>query len=207
MQANIKSLTLSDGRVYTVRNNRDRFFYPNEWGKFFDQLKAKQKIAFDILLNTGARINEARHIQVGDIDFVNKRIILRVTKTKAKKGEKNPRPRTIPISTQFSRRLKAYVKDLSNEDYIQVLSTPAANIAMKKALQKAKIEDWYMFSVHNVRKTLETWFIALDVGDVKISRHMGHDISTAIQHYVSPDIFSWEEKRLMREVIGDLYQR
>jgi len=207
MDTNIKSLTLSDGRKYTVRNNRDRFFYPSEWMKFFDVLKSKQKITFDCLISTGARINEIRNVSVGDIDFVNKRLILRVTKVKAKAGEKNPRPRTIPLSTQFVRRLRGYVAGKSNDELIGILSTPAANIGMKKGLQKAGIVDWQMFSVHNVRKTMETWLLALDVGEGKLSKHMGHNIATMIQHYVSPDVFSWQEKSKMREILGDLYQR
>ena len=100
-----------DGRAYTVRDNRDRFFYPKEWIKFFEVIKESQHLTFDFLINTGARINEARNVKVEDVDLANKRIILRVTKVKSKKGEKNPRPRTIPISSQFCKRLKRYIND------------------------------------------------------------------------------------------------
>jgi len=196
-----------DGRAYTVRDNRDRFFYPKEWIKFFEVIKESQHLTFDFLINTGARINEARNVKVEDVDLANKRIILRVTKVKSKKGEKNPRPRTIPISSQFCKRLKRYIKGKKNEELIGLLSTPAANIAMKKALKKAKIDDWVMFSIHNIRKTIETWLIALDVNSMRISSHMGHDISTALQHYVSPDVFSYDEKGQMKDVIGDLYEK
>ena len=194
-----------NNRVYSVRSNRDRFYFPHEWRKFDDQLKDNQKKTFDCLISTGARINEIRNAEVGDVDFVNKRIILRVTKVKSKKGEKNPRPRTIPISSQFARRLKSYTKDMANNEKLGLLSTPASNIAMKKALQRAGIKDYYMFSIHNIRKTLENWLIALGVDAVRISKHFGHDISTAIQHYTSPDIFSAKEKNEMRDLIGDLY--
>ena len=209
LDPNLKSIMRKSGRSYTIRPNRDRFFYPKEWGRFYDALKKPQKFTFDFLINTGARINEARHVKVGDIDLDNKRIILRVTKVKAKKGEKNPRPRTIPISTQFSKKLKKYISDkkLSNDDYLGIRSTPAANIAMKKALQKAEIKDWYMFSVHNIRKTLEIWLMSLGVDALPLTAHLGHDIRTAASHYVSPDIFSWDEKTQMRTIIGDLYQK
>ncbi|MCK5293666.1 MAG: tyrosine-type recombinase/integrase [Arcobacteraceae bacterium] len=201
----IKSLTLSSGKSYSVRSHRDRFFFPKEWKKYFDCLKQSQKKTNDCLISTGARINEIRNVEVGDIDLGNKRIILRITKVKSKKGEKNPRPRTIPISSQFARRLKSYVKDKDNNEKIGLLSTPASNIAMKKSLQKAGIKDWQMFSIHNIRKTIENWLLALGVDGVTISRHFGHDIHTALQHYASPDIFSWKEKTEMREIIGDLY--
>ena len=205
----IKSFRRKNGKLYSVRSNRDRFFYPKEWGKFYDALKNSQKLTFDFLINTGARINEARHVKVGDIDLANKRMILRVTKVKSTKGEKNPRPRTIPFSSQFGRRLKKYIidKKLSNDDYLKILSTPAANIGMKKALQKAGIKDWYMFSIHNIRKTLEIWLMSLGVDALPLTAHIGHDIRTAARHYVSPDIFSWEEKAQMREIIGDLYRK
>ena len=189
-----------NGRNYTVRDNRDRFFYPDEWMKFFDKLKDSQKYTFQFLINTGARINEARHVVPSDIDLERKRIILRVTKTKSKKKERKPRPRIIPISTQF-------VKFLRKNPDGKILSTNGANTAMKKALQRAGISDWKMFSIHNIRKTLETWIMALDIDGLKITAHMGHDIVTAAGHYVSPDVFSWEEKSKIRMIIGDLYQR
>lgn len=201
----LSSGTRQNGSAYSVRSNRDRFFFPKEWKNFYDALKSQQKKTFDCLISVGARINEIRNLKQEDVDFVNKRIILRVTKVKARKGEKHSRPRTIPISSQFARRLKFYFQDKKNDDYIGLLSTPASNIAMKKALQKAGIKDWWMFSVHNIRKTIENWLMALGVDGVTISRHFGHDIHTALQHYASPDIFSGKEKTEMREIIGDLY--
>jgi integrase len=203
----LKSLMRSDGKAYTNRTNRDRFFYPNEWFKFFDALKPNQKLTFDILINTGARINEVRHIKVGDIDFERNTIILRVTKIKAKKGEKNPRPRTISVSSQFSRKLKKYVSGLNNESYIGVLSTPAAHICLKKTLEKVGIKDWYMFSIHNIRKTQGNWLKALGIDGAEICTRLGHDYNTFLRAYGSPDIFSFKDKQDMRLVLGDLYQR
>ena len=198
---NIKIFNRTNGRKYSVRNNRDRFFYPQEWMKFFDTLKESQKFTFMFLINTGARINEARNVIASDIDLHNKRIVLRVTKVKAKKKEKNPRPRIIPISSQFAKYLK------KNIDQLKVLSTPAANIAMKNGLRRAGIKDWQMFSIHNIRKTLETWLMAVDVDGLKICAHIGHSMAVAAGSYISADVFSWEEKSKIRMIIGDLYQR
>ena len=148
-------------------------------------------------------------MRVEDIDIERKRINLRITKVKAKMGQKNPRPRMIPISTQFASYLKKYINlnKLDNQDYLGILSTPAANIGMKKALQRASIKDWYMFSVHNVRKTLETWLMSLGVDGLKITSHIGHSMAVAAGNYISADIFSWDEKSKMRIIIGDLYER
>ena len=206
---NIKSLMRSSGRSYSVRSNRDRFFFPEEWKKFFDQSKSRQKVTFNFLINTGSRINEARNVKVSDIDLDRKRIVLRITKVKAKKKEKSPRPRIIPISTQFAKYLKRHIKEnkLSGEDYLGILSTPAANIGMKKALKNAGIKDWQMFSIHNIRKTFENWLMGLDVDGLKITAHVGHSMQTAAGHYISPEVFTWEEKSMIREIIGDLYRR
>jgi len=198
-----------DGVKYSVRDNRDRYFYPNEWGKFYDCLKDSQKMTFDFLINTGARINEAIHVKVGDIDFQRNNIILRVTKVKAKKGEKNPRPRTISISSQFSRQLKAYINknELNNSDYLGLLSKPAAHIAMKKGLQEAKINDWYMFSIHNIRKTHGNYLKALGIGMGEICSRLGHDANTFLKSYASSDIFTFKDKDYMKTILGDLTSR
>lgn len=202
---NISTITRKDGTNYSVRSNRDRFFFPTEWIKFYDGLKHFQKHTFNCLISTGARINELRNVMPSDIDLDNKRIILRVTKVKAKKGEKNPRPRIIPVSSQFAKYLKKYIKD-NPQDYLGILSTPAANICLKNTLQRVGITDYYMFSVHNIRKTFETWLVALDINALKITAHMGHSLGVAAQHYVSSDVFSFDEKKTMRLILGDLYQ-
>jgi len=209
----IKTITRKkDGkawRKYSVRSNRDRFFFPDEWMKFSDNVKGKQGFTFKFLINTGARINEARNVLVSDIDLERKRIVLRITKIKAKKKEKAPRPRIIPISSQFAKYLKKYIREnkLEGGDYLGILSTPAANIGMKKALQNAGIKDWQMFSIHNIRKTFENWLMGLDVDGLKITAHVGHSMQTAAGHYISPEVFTWEEKTMIREIIGDLYRK
>jgi len=205
----IKETTRVNGIVYSNRTNRDRFYYPEEWMKFYDKLKANQRITFDTLINTGARINEARHIKIADIDFERQSIILRVTKVKAKKGERNPRPRTISISSQFAKRLRAYVRDnqLTNDDYLGILSTPAANIAMKKTLQRVNIKDWYMFSIHNIRKTHGNWLKAFGIDGAEICLRLGHDYNTFVKSYGSPDIFSFKDMQDMKIILGDLYEK
>lgn len=198
---------LKDGREYTIRESRDRYFFPDEWMAFYDKLRKSQKFTFEMLINTGARINECRNVQVRDIDFERQNIVFRWTKSRNKDGSR--KIRTIPISTKFTKTLKKHIKEhnLKPEDNLKILSTPASNIAMKKALKKAGIPDWKMFSVHNVRKTLETWLLALDIDTMKIIKHFGHSIQMAQKHYVSPDIFGWEDKRMMRDIIGGLYRK
>lgn len=206
---NLKSLRRKNGKSYTLKDNKDRFFFPDEYMKFEDKLKSKQKHSSKIQINTGGRYNELFNVLVGDCDLERKRMILRITKVKAKKGEKKPRPRIIPISSQFAKYLKKYFREnkLQSEYKIGMLSNPALNIAYKKSAKESGMKDYWNISSHTFRKTLEVWLMALGVDSLPLVAHIGHDIKTAAQYYVSPDIFSWEDKQMMRDVIGDLYQR
>jgi integrase len=192
-----------NGKKYSLKTNTNRFLFPEEWLKIEKNLKPKQKHAALCQLNTGARINEIRHIKKEDINFQDSWIILRVTKTKARKGEKIGKPRYVKISSKFLRYLTLYFK---HNDSIAILSTPAYNTGLKKASAEAGIVDWPNISSHTIRKTIETWLLALGIDSLKILVHFGHDSTTAAQHYVNTDIFTMEQKWKMREIIGDLYQ-
>ena len=52
----------SDGTKYSVRDDRSRFFFPNEWFLFMEKIKPAKKILFETLIMTGARIEEAPKI-------------------------------------------------------------------------------------------------------------------------------------------------
>lgn len=207
MENDIGYILKRNGQQYTVRKNRDRFFFPDEWMSFYDLLRDRQKTSFDILIQTGARINEARHIKVGDVDFERNNLILRVTKVKASKGEKNPKPRTITISSQFARRLRAVAKEreLSNDNTFHLPRTPSANDTLKLYLQKSGIKDWKMFSIHNIRKTHGNWLKAMGIDGTEICLRLGHDYQTFLKSYASPDIFSFKDLQNMKIILGDLY--
>lgn len=202
----------SDGKSYTKKANKNRFFFPKEYTQLEDKLKPKQKHSIRFLLNTGARINELQKAQVQDFIFNpqgRSRLILRHTKTKAKKGETQGRVRDVPLSKDFSKYLNKYIKEnnLKPEDNFNILTTAAINNALKKTAVLIKLSHPEDFSCHSLRKTLEVWLMALGVDSLPITAHLGHDIRTAASHYVSPDIFSWEDKKLIRQIIGDLYER
>jgi len=195
----------SNGIKCTVRQSRHRYFFPDEWITFYEALKPRQKVTFHFLINTGARINEVRNIQVQDVDFDRNSVILRWTKGRNVDGSR--KMRVLSVSTQFIKWIKQVIRDynLKPEDKFPILSTPAANICMKKTLKEVGIADYTMFSVHNVRKTLETWLISLDIDSLKIIKHFGHSMNVAAKFYVSSDTFNYEDKKIIREVIGDLY--
>jgi len=206
-QIRFEEKTLKNGRKYTIREDRSRYLYPDEWKAVFDELKEKQKPTFIFLINTGARINEARNVLVQDVDFERLNIVFRVTKSRNKDGSR--RIRTIPISPQFVKYLGGLIrkKNLQMTDKFPILSTPAANIGLRKAVIKAGIPDYQMISIHNIRKTFEMWLRALGVEDGKVAQHQGHSLMIAMKHYTSVEIFNWQDKDEMRQILGDLYRK
>lgn len=195
-----------DGKKYSVRADRSRIFMPDEWKTFYDNLKENQKFTFELLLNTGARINEARNIKYEDIDFKNQRLILRVTKHRKADVHKSL-TRTLRISSKLCREIKKRQNELQakSTDYIGILSTPAANLAMKKALKAAKIKDWRMFSIQNIRKTSETWALAMGIDVMLLSKRFGHNLTTMYMHYSQSDAFTYKEKDFIKEFFGDTF--
>jgi len=207
-----------DGKKYSVREHRMNFLLPEDWKKFINSVKSKRAIlTFETLIQTGARINEARHITFEDCDFERNTIRLRVTKTKAKKREKKGKPRTIPVSSKFMKKLKRHFmtsKDLITEGKaIGILSTPAANLSLKKYLQLSGVKDYYMYSIHSIRKTHGNWLKVMGnlglmkVDAMEICLRLGHDYNTFLSNYGSSSVFSNKDVQIIKEVLGDLYGR
>ena len=200
-------ITRKDGKRYTMKTDLNRFLFPKEWTAMYQQLNGDAAVGVELLLQTGARINEARHIKPKqDIDYDNNRVTLRVTKCRAAKGEKQGKVRIIPISTEYSKRLKSLYAGHGTQDYVRMLSTPGMAGALKRAGLRAGVKGWREFSAHTLRKTFEVWLIALGVQPMAITAHMGHDLRTAMSNYVSPDCLTHEEKQHIRSLLGDLYR-
>ena len=201
-------ITRSNGRIYTLKKDKNRYFLPEELEKVFEMAHKRLKHSIICQFNTGARINEIRHV-VPSQDIIvadEKRLItLRHTKAKSKKGERVGRVRTIPISTQFYKYLKSggWLK----KDTFGIISTPGVSQGLKLTAKRIGLHNPEDFSSHSIRKTFEVYLMVLGVGDMRITMHLGHDIRTAVSHYVSPDIFSSKQKWQMRDMIGDLYEK
>jgi integrase len=206
--------TMKNGRKYSVREHRLTYFMPDIWIKFVDALNSKRaKLTAEILIQTGARINEVRNIEERDIDYERNTIRLRITKTKAKKGELVGKPRTIPINSQFVKQLKKHFKELPSGSKIGLLSTPAFNIAMKKALKEIKYPEWYMLSAHNIRKTHGNWLKLLgnsrmiECDAMEICLRLGHDYNTFLRDYGSSGSSNPQDLVAIKSLFGDLYER
>ena len=205
--------TKLNGMKYSVRDNRLKTFLPDVWIKVFNALKSpRAKLTAEIIIQTGCRINEGRHIEERDVDYDRNTILLRITKCKAKKGEKIGKPRTIPISSKFARYLKKHFTTTPGSVKVGLLSTVAFNIALHNALKRIGNKDWYMYSSNNIRKTHGFWLKCLGnlnimkVDAAEICLRLGHDFETYLKSYGSPGILNNKDVVTIQGILGDLYQ-
>lgn len=190
--------------------DRNRFFYPSEWKEFLksiDKPKYKNKLMYELQFNTGARFDEVLHLRPCDFDFDRNNVRLWKTKTKAKKGEKVGKPRTISLSTDFSKRIKRFCTNLQPDAYLFKVTQVGYNNLIKKKIKDLGVKDFGNFSSHNIRKTHGMYLKALGIDIAEICTRLGHDYNTYIKHYGSADIFSEKDMRDIRELTGDLYIR
>lgn len=205
----------SDGKKYTVRKDRHRYFFPEEWIKFLDSIKPDKRILFETLLQTGARIEEALNLKPKDFIWENNTVTLRVTKSKAKKGESRilgGKQRSFSVSSQYIRKLRKYIREnnIKDDDFLFPITKQAVSQLFKRGLRKAGLKEWE-FSLHNIRKTSGMWLktvqrrgVDLDVSE--ICMRLGHDHNTFLKHYGSPSIFTDQQRDKIVEILGDMYK-
>ena len=110
---------LKDGRTYSIRKDRRRYFFPDEWNKFISVVKnQKHKFLFLTLLNTGARIMESLHIKPEDFDFergtIKINVIKHVVKHRKKKGDTEKfvgkgQSRNFFVASNYLKFARAYI--------------------------------------------------------------------------------------------------
>lgn len=202
--------------IVNMKKDINRFFFPDEWNSFLKEINIKKangeykyefRLLYDLQFNTGGRFDELLHVRPRDFDFERNNLRLWKTKTKAKKGEKVGKPRTISISTDFAKRIKRFCNGKNPDEYLFKVSQAGYNQLLKNKLKKMGIEDYKDFSSHNIRKTHGMFLKALGVDIGEICTRLGHDYNTYIKHYGSADVFTEKDMRGIRELSGDLYFR
>jgi len=208
-QEGLKVGITADGKKYSVRDDRSRYFYPEEWKKFINEIRPKSQIIYESLLQTGARIDELLHLKPTDLDFERFNLTLRVTKKRAKLHERVGKKRTFVISEEYAKKLKKYISKnkIGDNDLIFPIGQKAVYLMMKRALVKAGIKDYYNFSLHNIRKTTGNWLKALGVSAEEICLRLGHDFNTYLKHYGSATLFDRVDRIEMIKILGRIYER
>lgn len=219
----IKVGTKVDGKNYSVRTSRLRYFFPVEWDEFTSKLAERNKFVFETLLITGGRIHEVMMIRKRHIFIDNKYLILYTTKVKAKKQERTSKQREITLPKSYIRQLKTYIEGMQDDDYIFLDNKKLVSLTMeqinsvadkrglniyqifKRALNKTSIKDTYNFSLHNIRKTTGMWLKAMNVKMEEICFRLGHDMNTYLKHYGSTDRFELKDRQYIQAKFSGTY--
>lgn len=221
----------SNGQKYTVRDDRKRYLFPNEWFSFINGVNNhKHKLFYLTAIHTGGRAMEILHLKAKDFDFERSTISFRVVKQrKAKKNFASlGKTRTFFVSEKYMKEVKKHLKDIDPdpETYIfmdknslpadyENLPNPnkkkyysgyevAYSQMLKRHLKKCGIVDWKQISLHNLRKTYGNWMRVFDIKTEEICYRLGHDFNTYLMHYGSPLIFTPQERQTILSIYGEL---
>jgi len=220
----------SKGKKYSVRNDRRRYFFPDEWNNFINTIKNKEhKFFFITLLHTGGRIMEVLNLRHEDIDLEREVIIFKIVKQrKAKRNfHATGKNRNFFVASNFLKEYKSFIrnKNINPKDFIFLdnskLPEDYDNLnnqerkkyyfskfisysqLLKRKLKKAGIKDWYNFSPHNLRKTYGMWMRTFNLEMSELCYRMGHDMDTYIAHYGSSLIFTEKLNKNTKTIIKD----
>jgi len=223
--------TKTDGKTYTVRKDRRRYFFPNEWEEFISKFDNKEHKFFMItLLHTGGRIMEVLNLKYEDIDTERGTVTFRIVKQR--KAKRNfyavGKKRDFFVASNFIKEYKSFVRNkkinlkdfiflnnknlpkdyntLDNESRKPYFASKFVSYSqlIKRKLKQTSIKDWYNFSPHNFRKTYGMWMRTFLNDSGELCYRLGHDIDTYISHYGSSLIFTDEERRRIEKIFGEV---
>jgi len=112
-----------NGSNYSVRTDRRRYFFPEEWMLFINQIKNKEhKFFFITCLHTGGRIMEILNLRHKDIDIERSSVNFSIIKQR--KAKKNffatGKTRGFFVSSEFIKEYKSFIrgKTINQNHYI-----------------------------------------------------------------------------------------
>jgi site-specific recombinase XerD len=145
---------------------------------------SKHRAVLSLIYGTGARLNEATHLRVGDIDGARMMIHIRCGK--------GGKPRMVPMSAALRDLLRAYWLIERPRDYLfpgaepgRPLHETSVQHACAKARLKARIDK--PVSAHTLRHSYATHLLELGVDLRTIQKLLGHRSlsTTAIYAHVT----------------------
>lgn len=140
----------------------------------------KHRAVLSLIYATGARLNEATHLQVGDIDSARMMVHIR--------NGKGGKPRMVPMSPALRDLLRAYWLAERPRSYLfpgmqpdRPLHESSVQHACVKARVRARIEK--PASVHTLRHSYATHLLELGVDLRTIQKLLGHSSLTTTSIY------------------------
>lgn len=219
----------TNGRSYSVRTDRRRYFFPDEWNSFIKEVKDKEhRFFFITCLHTGGRIMEILNLRHKDIDIERESINFTMVKQRKAKRFSTGNSRGFFVASEFVSEYKSFIRgksinpehyifldndklpknfnELDNSERKKYYSSKVVSYSkmLKSKLKKIGVKDYYNFSPHNIRKTYGMWMRTFNKEMSELCYRMGHDIDTYMAHYGSSLIFTEEERRRISKILGDI---
>jgi site-specific recombinase XerD len=144
----------------------------------------KHRAVLSLIYATGARLSEATHLKVGDIDGERMQVHIR--------NGKGGKPRMVPMSAALRGLLREYWRATHPRDYLfpgvkpgRPLHETSVQHAFRLARLRARIDK--RASVHTLRHSFATHLLELGVDLHTIQRLLGHSSlsTTAIYMHVT----------------------
>ena len=186
-----------------MKTDNNRFIFPNEWKEMIKLIKKDStRMLFELQMQTGGRFDELIHVRPRDFDFDRETLHLWKTKTKARKGEKVGKPRTLALSREFSKKIKRFCKNKNPDGYLFDISQSGYNQLLKAKMDAILHQFAPEFSSHNIRKTHGMYLKAMNVDIAEICTRLGHDYNTYLKHYGSASVFTEIDMREIENILG-----
>lgn len=171
----IKANPMKDVKQLKIKESDiPKFFTEEEISKLFSVITDEQfKNLIRFYLYTGCRRSEVLNITWDDVDFKNKKILIRVTKS--------GKYRKIPINSQLMQILKSMNQD--TEKLFHYQCPDSVNRRFKRYLNKAEIKNWKELSIHNLRHTFASHLVMKGTGILHIQKLLGHSRVSVTEMY------------------------
>lgn len=218
-----------DGSIYSVRRSRKRYFFPDDWIKFIREFNNKQhRFFFLTAIHTGGRIMEILNLRHRDINIEREIITFNIVKErKARKDFQKDGSRSFFVASNFISEYKSFIRgkninpndfifldnsklpsnymELQNKERKKYFASKVISYSnmLKRKLKKAMVEDWYLYSPHNLRKTYGMWMREFK-DNMEVCYRLGHDLKTYHTHYGSSSLFNDLDRRKIMKIYGDI---
>lgn len=165
-------------KIKKLKNDSERFdsFTDLELKKILlslDNLNLENRLIIKLLLDTGIRISELINIKKSNIDLLNKRILLTVTKTK--------KPRYIYYSNLTKKDLESYYSLDPDNNNLFTFTYSKVIIFFKRLKKKINIQR---MTVHMFRHTYATRLLRTGSDIFAVSLLLGHASIKTTQKYL-----------------------
>jgi site-specific recombinase XerD len=184
---NIHKLKVDEKPIFTLTDSQIRRLFAEIDKSSFAGFR--DYIAMLLMLKCGLRINEINSLEVKDIDFDNRVILLPGAKNK------NRKTRTIPISKKIVDEFKQYVKEAKEyfgeldrvfvNQYGESLREDRIRKRMDKYSRQAGLKDECRASPHSLRHTFATNFLKNGGNIRSLMQILGHSDLETTQIYLN----------------------